>query len=209
VRYRSPDFVFGSSYTSRTRTRLEGDLSDVNPMTGLLADDGRVDIYLPDRWQTGFAFRVGPELWWETDFDWVGWSYVDRLEIVQADGTLANPGRSARNAHDTVSLYTAMKWRYASDLTLYAGLGYDPTPIDERDVMPTVSMVRKTRLGLGFTRDLGEGWSLGLAYQFIYGHDRQVSDTVQDGAGASDTRLYEGNYSSRTHVLGVSVGGRF
>lgn len=211
VRYQAERFVVGSAYSSRTDTELEGKLSDIHPVAApaLTAGDVSVHILYPDRWQTGIAFRLTPTLWWEFDLDWIGWSYVDELSIEQADGRLVNAGKNARRNDDTLSYRTGLKWRMHPALVLHAGLGYDPYPLAERDVSPTVSAVRKTRVGFGGVYAPSRDIEFGFAYQFIYGHARTVTATDQDNLGALDTHLYEGTYRTRTHAIGVTATGTF
>ncbi len=211
IRYQAPNYIVGAAYTTRTNTEIKGSLSNIHPVAAasLIAGDARADILLPDRLQTGLAWRIHPDVWWELDLDWIGWSYVDELTIIQSDGSIANAGKNERHSKNTLSVRTGVKWQRSPKLELYAGLGYDPSPVAEEDVVPTSAMVRKTRVGLGATRLLERGMRLDVAYQYIRGHARQVNETTQDTFGGSETNLFEGTYNSRSHVLGVNVSGAF
>jgi long-subunit fatty acid transport protein len=207
TRWRANDFIFGASYTSRTNTEVKGTQSGIHAAAAasLVSGDAKADILLPDRLQVGVAFRLRPDLWWEVDLDRIGWSYYDELTIYQADGTIANAGKNARHTRDTLSFRTGMKWSMSPVQTLHAGVGYDPTPVPERDASPIVSMLRKTHLGLGASRLLDKGVKLDVAYQYIRGHARRIGETDQDNSTSGDTRLYEGTYESKSHVLGISL----
>lgn len=206
VRYAAGDMIVGAAYTTRTRTEIKGSLSDIHPVatSSLVAGAAKADILLPARLQAGIAFQLKPNFWWELDLDWMEWAYVDELTIEQSNGTVANAGKNGRDHSNTLSLYTGIKWAYSPQLTLYAGLGYDPSPVAEKDVIPTSSVVRKTRVGVGVARLLASGNKLEFAYQFIRGHSRQIGESNQDSFGGADTNLYEGTYDSRTHIIGVS-----
>jgi len=96
----------------------------------------------------------------------------------------------------------------APDVT--RGLGYDPSPTADIDVSPNVNMLRKIRLGLGGSFALKNGLRLDFAYQFIGGKRRDVSESKQDDlAPLGDTSVFEGEYSSRTHVIGIDLMERF
>lgn len=212
LRYHTPDFAMGLAYTSRTNTEIKGGQRDIHPAaaaSGLREGEARADILLPDRLQTGVAFRLIPKLWWEFDIDWIGWSYVDELTIVQVNGAVANSGKTARHNRNTRSLRTGLRWQRQPDLTLYAGLGYDPSPVPEQDASPITSMLAKTRLGLGASRLLDNGLKFDLAYQFIRGHERTIGATDQDNTATGDTHLYEGRYQSRSQILAVTLSGNF
>ena len=90
------------------------------------------------------------------------------------------------------------------------GLGYDPSTTANIDVSPNVNMLRKIRLGLGGSFALKNGLRLDFAYQFIGGKRRDVSESKQDDlAPLGDTSVFEGEYSSRTHVIGIDLMERF
>jgi long-chain fatty acid transport protein len=210
TRYREPDFIFGMAYTTPTNTKVVGKQDNIHAAaTSLVAGDAHARILLPGRLQTGVAFRLRPDLWWEMDLDWIGWSYYDELRIYQADGAVISPAKAARHYTDTVSFRTGLKWERSPRLTLHAGFGYDPTPVPERDATPTASFLRKSRLAVGARYQLERGQQLDFAYQFIYGHKRRIDATDQDLFGSTDTRLFEGTYESRSHVLGLSFTARF
>lgn len=210
VRYRAPDFIFGAAYTTPTNTKLRGKQDNIHPAaTSLRPGDVQTRYLLPGRLQIGTAFRLHPDLWWEMDLDWIGWSYVDELRIYQADGSIISPAKAARHYTDTLSVRTGLKWARSPALTLHAGIGYDPTPIPERDATPAGSFLRKTRLAIGARYSMDRDRQLDFAYQFIYGHKRRIDATDQDLFGSTDTHLYEGIYESRTHVFGLSFSARF
>lgn len=211
VRYKSDKFIIAAAYTTRTNTKVEGSLKDIHPAAAtLVAGDAKVDFRLPDRLQAGIAVPLRPNLWWEFDLDWIGWSYVDELTIIQSNGTIANAGRNTFDSDDTLSVRWGLKWRYSPRLTLHAGLGYDPSPTAELDVSPIATPHKKTRLGLGGSYMFKNGMRLAFAYQFIRGHRRDVSESKQDDlAPLGDTGVFEGEYSSRTHVIGIDLMGRF
>jgi long-subunit fatty acid transport protein len=211
MRYRSEKLIFAAAYTSRTNTKVKGSLRDIHPAAAatVMAGNAQADILLPDRLQTGIAWRLHPRLWWEFDLDWIGWSYVDELTIIQADGRVANTGRNARHNRDTLSVRTGLQWAYRPRLTLYAGLGEDPTPVPDRDATPVANMLEKMQLGLGGSYRLTNGLRLGFAYQFIRGHSRTVRSSDQDNVGGLETNAFEGSYESHTHIVAVSLAGQF
>ncbi len=210
ARYRTPDFAFGISYTTPTNTKVEGKQDNIHAAaTTLVPGDVHTRILLPDRLQTGVAFRLRPSLWWELDLDWIGWSYYDELRIYQSDDSVISAAKAARHYTDTLSVRTGLKWEQSPRLTLHAGFGYDPTPVPERDVAPSASFLRKSRIAFGGRYQLGNDRQIDFAYQFIYGHKRRIDATDQDLFGSTDTRLYEGTYESRSHVFGINFTARF
>ncbi len=84
VRYKTDKFILAAAYTTRTNTKVEGSLKDIHPAaTTLVPGDAEVDFLLPDRLQAGIAVPLRPNLWWEFDLDWIGWSYVDELTMAR------------------------------------------------------------------------------------------------------------------------------
>lgn len=210
VQYRRPDFAFGASYTTPTDTKIKGRQDNIHAAaTSLVAGHVQTRYRLPDRLQAGVAFRLRPDLWWEIDLDWIGWSYYNELRIYQADGSIISPAKAARHYTDTLSVRTGLKWHKTPRLTLHAGFGYDPTPVPERDASPTTSFLRKSRIAFGGRYEMARDRQLDFAYQFIYGHKRRIDATDQDLFGSTDTHLYEGTYETRAHVFGVNLTVRF
>jgi len=210
VQYRRPDFAFGASYTTPTDTLIKGRQDNIHAAaTSLVAGHVQTRYRLPDRLQAGVAFRLRPDLWWEIDLDWIGWSYYNELRIYQADGSVISPAKVERHYTDTLSLRTGVKWERSPRLTLHAGFGYDPSPVPERDATPATSFLRKSRVAFGGRYRTGRDRQLDFAYQFIYGHKRRVDATDQDLFGSTDTHLFEGTYGSRAHVLGINYTARF
>lgn len=206
IRYRLPRLILAAAYASRTNTRLEGDFTarGVNERVN-------TDFLLPDRLQAGIAWRLTADVWWEFDIDRFGWSYVDELAIRTDAGVVINPDSAARRNRDTTTLRTGVRWRRTADLTLQAGVGYDPTPVPDVDVNPTGSILRKTRLALGALWTLDPDLRLDLAYQYVHGHTRGVSESRQDDAArlGGDTGVYAGNYASDAHIWAIGLSGRF
>jgi long-chain fatty acid transport protein len=202
ARYRTPRLILAAAYTSRTNTNLEGSFTALGTTQAASAD-----FLLPDRLQAGVAWQLAPEVWWEFDADWFGWSYVDELAIRDSAGTALNT--AARHNRDTTTLRTGVRWRKAPDLTLQAGIGYDPTPIPDIDVNPTGSIIRKTRLALGALWTLDDDLRLDLAYQYVHGHARVVGESGLDDLPGGDTGVYEGTYASDSHIWAIGLTGRF
>jgi long-chain fatty acid transport protein len=210
VRYRAEKLIFGAAYTSRTNTTIKGSLSNINAVASatLIPGSAQTQILLPDRLQIGAAFRLRPNLWWELDLDWIGWSYVDELTIVQSNGSIANAGTNRRNNRNTLSVRSGVQWQHTPRLTLRAGLAHDPTPVPDEDVSPITSLLEKTRLAFGGSYAFKGGLRLDLAYQFVKGEERTVAETRQDDLAGFDTGVYDGTYSSKTHIVALSLSGR-
>lgn len=206
IGYRAQHYAFGAACTLATRTEIEGDTRRLGEPASL---PGRAEIHVPARLQAGVAAALRPDLWWEIDLDWIGWSYIDELTIARADGSVLNAGRNARHFDDALSVRTGVRWQWRADRLLYAGLAYDPSPVDERDASPTINNLAMTRLGAGAGFRLPRGMRLDLAYQYVRGHARRIRESAQDDLLGLDTGLFEGTYRSESHVLGLTLGGSF
>lgn len=204
ARYRTPRLILAAAYTSRTETELDGSFA-----VGGSTTPAGADFRLPDRLQAGIAWQIVPDVWWEVDADWFGWSYVDQLAIRDATGATLNPDTAVRHNRDTTTLRTGVRWRKAPDFTVQAGIGYDPTPVPDSDLSPTGSILRKTRVALGVLWNLEDDLRLDLAYQYVHGHTRPVGESAQDDLLGADTGVYEGRYSSGSHIWGIGLTGRF
>lgn len=205
INYRGDKHVFAAAFTTRTHVVLEGTTTRI--MTPNMP--GEADIRLPARLQVGAAYRFAPDAWLEVDLDWIGWSYVNELAIKRADGTVLNEGRTERRYKDTVTVRAGLRWEKSTDQLLFAGIAHDPTPVPEQDVAPTVNNTAMTRIGFGASFLLRRSLHLDMAYQYVYGHSRRISETAQDDILGIDTGLFEGKYRSESHVVGITLGGSF
>ena len=140
-------------------------ISTLSPQARYLTVNTR--MFLPWRLQTGVAFRMRPDLWWEVDLDWIGWSYNDSLTIYQANGTISSPTKAPRHYWTPYGSHRSQMGK-SPRLTLHAGIGYDPTPVPERDASPTTTFL-KTRLAFGARYKLERDAKIDIAYQFIQG----------------------------------------
>lgn len=204
ARYRTSRLIVAAAYASRTNTALDGEFIQ----TGNAPVAASVDFRLPDRLQAGVAWQVMPQVWWEFDVDRYGWSYVDELAIYDDAGDLKNSNTAVRHNRDTTTLRTGVRWRMAPDVTVQAGIGYDPSPVPDEDVNPTGSIIRKTRLALGALWQIEDDLRLDLAYQYVHGHTRVVGKSALDDLGG-DPGVYEGTYDSDSHIWAVGLTGRF
>lgn len=211
VRYAGAGYIVGAAYTTRTNTEVQGSQTNVHPLVagGLIAGDAKADILLPARLQSNVAVALRPDLWGELDLEWLGWSYVDERTVYQSDGTTANRGKNLRHYRDIVNTRLGIKWQVRPTTAVYSAIGYEPTPVPEQDVTPAQTFLRRTRLTVGATWDLRATWRLDTLYQYARGHARTITETDQDSLSGTDTSVFEGTYSSRTHALKITLGGVF
>lgn len=211
LRYASASHIAGVAFTTRTNTEVHGSQTNIHPVVAgaLISGDAKADILLPPRLQSSFAFALQPNLWGEVELEWLGGSYIDERTIYQADGTISNRGKNLRHYRDTVNTRVGIKWQRTPRTAIYGALGYEPTPVPERDIAPVQSFLNRTRLTLGSAMKLGGDWHLDTTYQYAHGHSRTVNATDQDSLAGSDTHVYEGTYRSRSHFIRISVTGTF
>lgn len=211
LRYASASHIASVAFTTRTNTEVRGSQTNIHPVAAgaLIPGDARADILLPPRLHGSFAFALQPGLWSEVELEWLGGSYIDERTIYQADGTISNRGKNLRHYRDTINTRLGIKWQRTPGVAIYGALGYEPTPVPERDIAPVQSFLSRTRVTIGSTLKLGGNWRLDTAYQYAHGHSRTVNATDQDSLAGSDTHVYEGTYRSRSHALRLSVTGTF
>lgn len=211
VRYAGKGYIVGAAYTTRTNTEVRGSQTNVHPLAAgaLIAGDAKADILLPARVQGNVAFALQPDLWGEIDIEWQGWSYVDEQSIHQANGTISNQGKNLRHYRDIVATRIGLKWFKRPDMSIYGGIGYEPTPVPDQDATPARPFLHRTRAAFGAAWKLGAAWQLDMMYQLTHGHARTINETNQDSLLGADTNVYEGTYRSRAHAVRITLGGTF
>jgi long-chain fatty acid transport protein len=139
----------------------------------------------------------------EADWQWVGWSTVDKITIDFADP--ASPdNETPKNWENSSSLRLGIE-RSFERLAFRAGYAYDMTPIPAETIDPSLpdSDKQTFALGGGYRFDRA---SVDLGYMFIVSRDREVRNTLPTGGTPFNQ---QGKYSTRMHEVGLGFSYRF
>ncbi|GBE30974.1 putative outer membrane protein precursor [bacterium BMS3Bbin04] len=212
-------FHVGISYIGPTTVPIEGKVEQtvyLPAMTGLDnfygEPDATADFPLPQEFSVGFALDMNDRLTVAFDANWTGWGDLDVITIEQ-DGI----GPTGAPAEDSdLVLEWADTWRYnwgvsyqaTDDLELLGGFYYDPTPIPDKTMRPTISDVaNKKSVSLGFQYMLGQSFTVSGYYEHLFSFENDARARDNDGDGMFDN--VPGTWKLNVDTIGVQFGYRF
>lgn len=210
VLHRVSDFFsWGFSYRSRVTVDYSGDgvltqVSSGDPAFDMIVASQisfdqklpiETSIEFPDEASLGLAFQINPQLLFEADFNWTGWSTFDKLVI---DFTTADALDSTRVEawDDAINIRTGVRWDRSDRSHWRFGFYWDESPQPIESVSPLLPDANR----LGYTVGWGRQWkTLSFDVALLYvDFDTRTTTTSRDG-------LY-GTYNTDTLLLGTSIG---
>lgn len=202
-------FAFGASYRSKVALHYEGHADFTRTDTGDPAFDPivaatfppdqptRTSVPLPAQGSLALAYM--PEHWTlEGDFNWTWWDTFDELTIAfpetpPLDQRITERWKAVPNIRVGAE-YAPGRWAYR------AGYYFDKSPQPKESLGPLLPDSDRQGVSLG----LGRRWertALDFYALQIFAPDRSTDGMNRDG--------YEGTYSNRTFVAGISFGVTF
>ncbi len=152
-------------------------------------------IEFPDQASLGLAFWLVPDVVFEADINWTGWSSFDRLEIVfpsepSLDSTIDADWSNAYNFRTGVrwDLDERSQWRF--------GLYFDETPQPDKSVGPLLPDADRIGYTVGYGRT-GARARFDVALLFVDFRERTTT-VNSDG--------FNGTYGQDALLLGLSLG---
>jgi len=214
VHYARPAWGWGAVYRSSLRLTGNGDLGyeprDVSAGVPGLADavasrfvSGRAheSFDLPDQLTGGVWIAPYPELRLEIDGDYQRWSGLpDDVVTFSPDALSFGPEVKLRDWKDTLSLRLGIEGDLTSAITLFGGIGFEPSPV--RNTEPGFPRGDATVYAAGISYNFPQ-LSFDLAYSLHQGQTRNVSGQEIINPGVT------GHYTSRESVWAASARWRF
>ncbi len=194
--------TLGISFRSAVKVDYTGD-GTFTPLG--LSDQVRSSLTFPPTLTLGIAHHPFDWLTLEADWQWVGWSTVDKIAIDFADPAFPIADvETPKNWENSSSLRLGVE-RIFERSTLRAGYAYDMTPIPSETIDPSLADADKHTFSIGGGHRFDRA-TIDVAYMFIVSKDREVANTLPTGGTPFDHR---GKYSTRFHELGVGFSYRF
>jgi long-chain fatty acid transport protein len=199
---------FGLAYRSQVKVDLNGTASldsiafPIQPIFGGSCFQTRVDssLVFPQALGLGMAYRPSPSWTLALDFEWVGWSSFDRMDLDLAHEI---PGAGISDTaidfdyHDVLNVKLGVEFKATDSVAVRAGYAYVPAQVPERTLNPgnPDSNQHNFSIGLGY---LWQSWVLDAFYLAEVYETRHVKNAI-----------LMGTYDSFVNMVGVSVGRHF
>ena len=192
----SPSTKVGVSYRSTIKYKTEGHTN----LNGAWLNDSKASLTLPDTAILSVTQKLSDR--WEMlgDISWTGWSSIPKVNILKADGSLAQVLDT--DFKDAWRVALGANYQLNSAWKLKYGIAYDQTPVRGATTR-LVSLPDNDRVWLSFgaqwAPDKAQKIDLGAAY--IHVRDSKIRN---DQTSVIPSRGYvAGEYSGNIWVLGA------
>ncbi|MFA7420635.1 MAG: outer membrane protein transport protein [Melioribacteraceae bacterium] len=157
----------------------------------------------PQNLTLGLAWMPSDAVTFTADYQYVGWSSYDKMEVTFATYDLdLNPANGLQNVstakreyQNTYILRAGLEYNISDKAAVRFGLVYDHNPVKTEYVDPTLPDADRIGLNVGFGGKLTENLGVDFAYMLLTFSDRTVSKSVYG---------FNGTYSNLAHLFGVN-----
>lgn len=203
----TPDTRVGVSYRSKIKFDLEGHQKVASPLN--INRPITAELETPDTFSLALSQKIGNQLELLADATWNGWSSVNALEPMLANGSRATaPVRY--NFKDTWRFGLGAKYQLNDAWNLRAGVAYDETPVpnDESRTM-TVPDSDRTWLSFGARWNLSKSTSLDMGYAHIFFKDVSTNRAVKNTTETATLQTVRGDFKTSADLLSVQLNYNF
>lgn len=157
----------------------------------------------PQNITAGIALFANPQWTVTADFQWVGWSSYDKLQVTFNNYNSAAPGTPGttvqsvdRNYEDTYILRFGTEYKASDAFCLRFGILFDRNPVQTQYVEPTLPDANRIGFNVGYGGKLTEHLGVDVAYMFLSFSDRDVSGSKFG---------FNGTYANTAHLFGLNL----
>ncbi len=201
------DLKIGAAYRHNIKIDYDGEVSYQN-ITGLEAlfvpSTGKTKLNYPNDFRFGIAYNFTKDLCVELSMNYVGWSSYDTLTI-NFDKRPGMPSvtyesKAPRLYKDVIAYKLGAEYKASENLFIRCGTGYDPMPIEAKDVEPILPEGNRIIGSLGFGYNINKNYSFDIAYCGIYALQTETKDNPNG---------IDGLYNSWANILSLSFNIKF
>jgi len=154
----------------------------------------------------GWAYKASEKLQVTADYQYVGWSSYDKLEV-----DFSNPAYgklvAERNYENCFIARVGAEYLASEKLAVRGGLYYDKNPVPDEYVEPSLPDADRIGFNVGFGYAITKNIKMDVAYMFIRFTERKIENSkVEYTSGDSK---FNGVYNSSAHLFGVNFSYNF
>lgn len=202
--YKPSDMVsLGLDFRSATTLEFTGtaDVTAPDALAGLIpSGDIEAPLTVPMNATIGLALHPSSALTISADFQYVGWSSYDKLEVTFTETGYVST--SIRDYTDSWILRVGGEYHLSDVFDLRGGLLYDSNPVKDEWVEPSLPDADRIGLNIGCGYKITENISVDLAYMFLRFNERTIEKSNVDYTGGA--AAFNGTYNSSAHLLGLN-----
>jgi long-chain fatty acid transport protein len=201
------ELSIGGSFRSEVEYEFEGTATatgapQLQEIGALPNGDVKAKLKTPMNIVGGIAVQVIQQLRLSADFQWIGWSSYDSLNVNFVDPQIPDV-KSARKYKDTYIIRLGAQYNVTDEFALLGGVYYDKMPVDPDYVNPTLPDTDRLGLSIGVDAKLFEGFGISGSYLFIRGSQLTVDNSNEIYTPGNSP--FNGTYNSSANLLSISL----
>lgn len=208
------EFSVGLGYRSEVNFDFSGkaDVTAPSQLLPLLPQGNiKAPLTTPQNITLGLAYMPSKELTLSSDFQYIGWSSYDKLEVTFSDVKDANGdpyvSTSIRDYKNALIARVGFEYKLSDPFTLRGGLLYDVNPVKDERLDPTLPDANRLGLNIGFGYQITENIGVDVAYLFLRFNERKIDNSMV--SYSSGSAYFNGVYNSTAHLLGIDLSYNF
>lgn len=207
----TPTTQIGLGWRSAINQDIEGTMNVPAALVPVSTPGGiETTARLPDIVTLGIRQRLGATPWTLLGtIEWSNWSRIGTSNILQAGGlpALVNgaPVRLPFEYEDGWFYSVGVEYNWSPALTLRAGLGFETSPITDRERTPRIPDNDRTWLSIGASYNWSDKLSFDIAYTHIWVKDADINITAASGNPWFAGVNYIGTAESHLDIFAVGL----
>lgn len=197
--------TIGASYHSEVKYEFEGNATATAPeqvLSRVPQGAIKADLTTPQQITGGIAVDFSEKFKLSADFQYVGWTSYDKLEVVftdlEPDYVLSSP----RLYDDSYIVRLGGNYKPDDKLSFMAGIYFDKNPVSSKYLNPTLPETDRIGLSFGIEAKIYENLSVQGSYLFIRGKQLTVTDSEEVYSPGGST--FNGTYNTYANIFGLS-----
>ncbi len=193
----------GASYHSEVKYDFKGTAVTTGPAqfaSSLPNGDITAELTTPQNIAVGVAVDVTDRIKVSADYQYVGWSSYDYLNVDFADAKYTDIS-SSRLYDNSYIIRLGAGYRYNDQLTFMGGVYFDNNPVSTKYLNPSLPEADRLGLSFGVEGRIFENLTITGSYLFIRAKQLTVSDSEEIYSGPSST--FNGTYNSSANIFSL------